>query len=499
MDIKAIKLCFLITTYNRPKLCRDLVSHLSDFGHTYVVNDGSLMRYDVGAYKYKRKNHGGKERYWETVSVLFSMLKGKRYDYYFFIQDDIFLSKESIVKAIDTWKKIKDPKKATLNLFVSHSRYGKPTWTGVLPEYKDFAMKTQWVDMACFMADQTMFKALGHSLPNVRLSGLKGQKSSGVGRYISQTLSRGHSLYCMYHTLAHPVQTTSLMNPWRNNTDEEDLIHDVVSGVTTASIASIPQRLGWLQRVVDSLRPQVDHIFVALNGHKKPPAFLSEGEYVMLDNSRGDAAKFYNIEDRKGYVLTCDDDIVYPRGYVSYMVNMANKLQGVVTLHGRKYPRPYRSYGTALKYIRFDQVNPSTEVVDVGGTGVMCFHKDFLDINYKDFPVPNMADIWMTKACSLLNKKIYAVKHKGTCRAFSTVDSIYNQRKTEKHGVENQILKQLYNKNMYSKNEKVFLQINGKQHKGKILSCRPEEYYFVEYKAPGGKKRAVAHCSEISV
>lgn len=42
----------------------------------------------------------------------------------------------------------------------------------------------------------------------------------------------------------------------------------------TAKIESLPKRQRLLKRTMESLRPQVDEIFVALNGYKHTPDFL---------------------------------------------------------------------------------------------------------------------------------------------------------------------------------------------------------------------------------
>ena len=80
------------------------------------------------------------------------------------------------------------------------------------------------------------------------------------------------------------------------------ILKKVVQGEIVVQIASIPDRVELLRQTVESLRPQANRIFVALNGYTFTPDFLKEGEYVHLDNSTGDAAKFYNVENINGYI-----------------------------------------------------------------------------------------------------------------------------------------------------------------------------------------------------
>ena len=69
-----------------------------------------------------------------------------------------------------------------------------------------------------------------------------------------------------------------------------------------AQVASIPGRVDTLKLTVSSLLPQVDMIFVALNGYKEAPDFITEDKkivYALMDNSLGDAAKFYDADQTK--------------------------------------------------------------------------------------------------------------------------------------------------------------------------------------------------------
>jgi hypothetical protein len=183
-----------------------------------------------------------------------------------------------------------------------------------------------------------------------------------------------------------------------------------------AQVASIPARVETLRLTVRSLLPQTDMMFVALNGYEDVPDFLTEDKkivYALMDNSLGDAAKFYDVDQRNGYVLTCDDDLVYPEGYVRYMINGIKQHGGIVSLLGKRYDRrpinSSRSGYTSL-YRCLTSVKGDHEV-HLGGTGAMAFHTDSINISIDDFPVPNMADIWMAKAAHEQGVKITSLGH----------------------------------------------------------------------------------------
>lgn len=183
-----------------------------------------------------------------------------------------------------------------------------------------------------------------------------------------------------------------------------------------AQVASIPGRVETLKLTVGSLLPQTDMIFVALNGYEEVPEFLTNDRkifYALMDNSLGDAAKFYDADQRNGYLLTCDDDLIYPQGYVSYMIEGVKRHGGVVSLLGKRYDqRPIlssRSGYTSL-YRCLTHVNKDVEV-HLGGTGAMAYHTDSLKLTTDSFPKPNMADIWVAKAAAEQGVKITALAH----------------------------------------------------------------------------------------
>jgi hypothetical protein len=184
---------------------------------------------------------------------------------------------------------------------------------------------------------------------------------------------------------------------------------------TTALIASIPEREQMLERTVRSLRNQVDEIRVSLNDYKHVPRFLNKKECIILDNSMGDAAKFYFADKFEGYIFTCDDDLIYPKNYVRYMIQGIKRYNSVVTLHGRKYSRPVIGFQEAFTgYPCLGDVIQDIEV-DVGGDGVMAYHTDLINFFYDEFKSKNMSQLWVAKKCKEHGIKIMVLAHKTGC------------------------------------------------------------------------------------
>jgi hypothetical protein len=178
-------------------------------------------------------------------------------------------------------------------------------------------------------------------------------------------------------------------------------------------IASIPEREEMLKKTVESLRNQVNDLYIALNNYDHTPEFLHDCHVVLLDNKMGDAGKFFFTEIIKGYILTCDDDLIYPPEYVDYMIQGILQHPGcAVTLHGRDYSRPVVGFQQAFTgYPCLGDVLADVEI-DVGGDGVMCWHTDYLKVQYEDFKQKNMSQIYFSKLCHEQNVPIIVLAHR---------------------------------------------------------------------------------------
>jgi hypothetical protein len=212
-------ICFLVTTYNRPKTCEQLVKKLVKEGDVYLLGDGSyyewIDKYDID---YRYQDHKGKRLYTETVNDLFKMPEGY-YSCYFMIPDDFIPVPGFVDKAINTWNRIDDEVKICLTTYVDKGRKGKPCWTGIEPIESRYYRQTQWTDM-CFMCTQKFFGVLGDIPPSKINWGKRPEMSSGVGSLISSHLHReGWHLYQTKKSLFIPQKVKSEMNEWRTEDD----------------------------------------------------------------------------------------------------------------------------------------------------------------------------------------------------------------------------------------------------------------------------------------
>lgn len=179
-------------------------------------------------------------------------------------------------------------------------------------------------------------------------------------------------------------------------------------------IASLPERVECLRDTINSLLPQVDKIIVALNNYTEIPNFLNHPkiEAYLLNNSLGDAAKFYKVDDYKdSYYLSCDDDLIYPMNYVEYLITKCNEYNSPVGLHGAIIKHPVTSMysNRTVFHCLGDVLNDVS--VDYLGTGVLCFDTSKIPVRISDFKSPNMADIWFGDIMKRNGIKPYVLKH----------------------------------------------------------------------------------------
>lgn len=207
--------------------------------------------------------------------------------------------------------------------------------------------------------------------------------------------------------------------------------------MVTVQIATLPDREHMLWQTVKSLYQQVDAFYIMLNGHETEPRIPDPSDkirYELLDNSLGDAAKFLHFNEREGFVFFCDDDLIYNNGYCNYLLSKYKQYKGcIITGHGKKFQIPARSAHAYFRenYHCLHSVSADHQV-HTGGTGVMLINTKDIRINISDFPVKNMADIFLGKIAHSQGVPIIVVAHKaGWLTYLNPVSTIWRSHTKE--------------------------------------------------------------------
>jgi hypothetical protein len=211
-------------------------------------------------------------------------------------------------------------------------------------------------------------------------------------------------------------------------------------------IATLPEREPSFVQALGSLRDQADTFHIYLNGHQRVPAFLrgdkgSDCDIWRSKQNDGAVMKFWWANQLKGYLLFCDDDIVYPSNYVERVVDGIERYgrRAVVGFHGSVFPENFESYaknrGRGCSYVHLLKEDMPVHIL---GTGVMGYHSstpsalaeypgDHFRVSMADFPYPNMLDIWFGIACQDHEVPLVCLaKPGGIFRVLPQKDSIHD-------------------------------------------------------------------------
>lgn len=209
----------------------------------------------------------------------------------------------------------------------------------------------------------------------------------------------------------------------------------------TAHLATIPDRLDLLPKVLESLSPWVDHVFVALNGHKDiVTTKFTNVTFKFCSNELGDAHKFEFINDVTGLALVTDDDLTWNEGAIELLKRKVEQYKCPVSLHGKSYTSPFRGFKYFSGNYRCLNTVMGDHPVDVIGTGTLMFDTNMVRLSMADFPHPNMADVLFSRTCALQGVPLMAVEHKiGIIGYLHPKTTIWGN--TKDYSLHNQILR----------------------------------------------------------
>ncbi len=194
-------------------------------------------------------------------------------------------------------------------------------------------------------------------------------------------------------------------------------------GGITAQLATIPEREETCRQVVGSLLPQVDKIRIALNNYSKDGAFYKPEwaehekiECLFTDNSLMDGYKFSKANENDGYVLICDDDILYPPDFAETMVKHLDNFSSpvVLSIMGKNLiPRPMGSYALGKhEFFRAFEMHTTFKKCELIGMCGAIYHTDYCKINETHMKVTD-SDVCMSVYCDQHHIKKYVVPHAG--------------------------------------------------------------------------------------
>ncbi|MDX7997734.1 glycosyltransferase family 2 protein [Xenorhabdus sp. Reich] len=221
-------------------------------------------------------------------------------------------------------------------------------------------------------------------------------------------------------------------------------------------MASIPTRKEALFLSVSSIYSQVNELNIYLNGYNEIPVFLNRRKINIYVSSQfgdfGDASKFYPLKNKKGYLFTLDDDLIYPPDYIKKLIYKVEKYKrkSFICVHGNIIDKSsLLSYYKNKKGIHFSKSLDEDTIVNIPGTGTLAYHSSLHSFSMKSFPIKNMSDIWVAVIAKQKKIPIICIDRENywVRNAITTQDShsIYSNRKN----LDQKISEIIKNKELY--------------------------------------------------
>ncbi len=148
------------------------------------------------------------------------------------------------------------------------------------------------------------------------------------------------------------------------------------------AVATMPSRAGSLRRMLARVLPQLDTLFVYLDGFDRVPADLAADPRCrcVLTPGTGSlhaASRFLAPAALGADAVFClfDDDILYPPDYVATITRALASLDGaaLVGYHATVFVPPHRSYVRDRRTLHFAQALARRTVVHELGSGTLAF------------------------------------------------------------------------------------------------------------------------------
>lgn len=169
------------------------------------------------------------------------------------------------------------------------------------------------------------------------------------------------------------------------------------------TICMMPDRYPKSLSCVMSLKGQVEKLYLCLNGFDSVPKELNEDwiEVLHVGKNYGDAARFFMLPDIDGHLISCDDDLIYPKAYVSDFIKIHASNPGCVLSHHGK-----QVHGTSIQHVSHclkPQVGFSE--VNMPGSGCSFFPSEKVKLlRFNALACLNMSDVHLY--CLLRGTKI---------------------------------------------------------------------------------------------
>jgi hypothetical protein len=185
-------------------------------------------------------------------------------------------------------------------------------------------------------------------------------------------------------------------------------------------MATMPSRAASFKRALPHILPQVERLYLFLDGYRDLPACARDPRIVPLFSTDFVAlhasGKFLGAALHGGdhVYATFDDDILYRPGHVARLAAALARHGGraVVGVHGTVFRPPYASYARDRRNIHFNSRLWFERTVDQVGTGTSALIPALLPVDPRDWGVANMCDLMVALAAARAGVPCIAIRRR---------------------------------------------------------------------------------------
>jgi hypothetical protein len=200
---------------------------------------------------------------------------------------------------------------------------------------------------------------------------------------------------------------------------QHDIALPIMSLPVIGSIPTMPTRRNSFTTVVRDVLPQVDKLFVFLDGfedipselrdHPKIQPYLLPKQESLHSSSRFLAPRLFGSD---AVVVLFDDDIQYPPDYVATIKLALAQFNGraVVGYHGTIFAPPHQSYARHRYTFHFKRRLGKNQHVHELGTGTAAFVSSVFRTDPEKWRHNNMDDLYMAAEALEANLQLVALK-----------------------------------------------------------------------------------------
>jgi hypothetical protein len=186
------------------------------------------------------------------------------------------------------------------------------------------------------------------------------------------------------------------------------------------TMATMPTRRESLRRMLGSILPQLDLLYVFLDGYTEVPDFLAGRPdcrvEVVASPGLHNASRFLAPirHGSNAYFLFLDDDLIYPPDYADRLVDGLLRYHNrvIVGYHGTVFTPPHQGYLRDRTVFHFARELKRDTNVHMLGVGTLAFHSSTIRPDPSSWAQPRLDDFGLAAEAAKAGVEMVALARK---------------------------------------------------------------------------------------